>query len=183
MIWRPLLLLPIGLLPLGSVGTAQPAGGHAAAQGYAVTWETLGKGHRDSMPIGNGDIGANVWTEQNGDLVLLIGKTDAWSENGELDKVGQVRVRLTPNPFVGAPRFRQVLDVQKSAMEIESGDGATVRVWVDANRPVIHVEYGGARPLEVKASVELWRTERRILARRARRCDRLCGGLAGVRAQ
>lgn len=25
------------------------------------------------MPIGNGDLAANVWTEQNGDLVLLLG--------------------------------------------------------------------------------------------------------------
>ena len=42
-----------------------------------VTWTTLGSSDEDSMPVGNGDIAANVWTEQNGDLVLLIAKSDA----------------------------------------------------------------------------------------------------------
>jgi hypothetical protein len=42
-----------------------------------VTWTTLGTNENDSMPIGNGDLAANVWTEQNGDLVMLISKADA----------------------------------------------------------------------------------------------------------
>src|SRR6202034_2490216 len=67
-----------------------------------VTWTELGHNENDSMPIGNGDLAANVWTEQNGDLVLLVAKADAWSELGKLDKLGRVRIQLTPNPFVGA---------------------------------------------------------------------------------
>src|SRR5271156_1219952 len=51
-----------------------------------VTWTTLGTNENDSMPVGNGDVAANVWTEQNGDIVLLIAKSDTWSENGELLK-------------------------------------------------------------------------------------------------
>jgi Domain of unknown function (DUF5703) len=39
-----------------------------------VSWTTLGKNENDSMPLGNGDLAANVWTEQNGDLVLLVAK-------------------------------------------------------------------------------------------------------------
>jgi len=33
-----------------------------------ILWTTLGSSENDSMPIGNGDLAANVWTEQNGDL-------------------------------------------------------------------------------------------------------------------
>ncbi len=66
-----------------------------------VTWNSLGTNENDSMPIGNGDLAANLWTEQNGDLVLLLAKSDAWSENGQLLKLGRVRVRLLPNPFAG----------------------------------------------------------------------------------
>ena len=40
-----------------------------------VTWTTLGNNENDSMPAGNGDIAANVWTEQNGDLLLLVAKS------------------------------------------------------------------------------------------------------------
>src|SRR5882762_8568224 len=64
-----------------------------------VTWKTLGKDENDSMPIGNGDLAANVWTEQNGDLVLLVAKSDVWSEIGKLLKLGRIRIHIAPNPF------------------------------------------------------------------------------------
>jgi alpha-L-fucosidase 2 len=127
--------------------------------GCNVVWTTLGKNYKDSMPIGNGDLGLNVWTEQNGDLVFLIGKTDAYTENGQLVKLGRVRVTLTPNPFVHAGgHFRQELKLRAGEIEISGGeDGATMRVWVDANHPVAHVEVNGGAPTELQASVELWR--------------------------
>src|SRR5712675_995799 len=59
-----------------------------------VTWHSLGTNENDSMPLGNGDVALNVWTEQNGDILLLLAKSDTWSENGELLKPGRVRVRL-----------------------------------------------------------------------------------------
>src|SRR5580698_9619194 len=74
-----------------------------------VTWTELGRNENDSMPIGNGDLAANVWTERNGDLVLLVAKADAWTELGKLAKLGRIRIQLTPNPFVGAADFKQVL--------------------------------------------------------------------------
>jgi len=51
---------------------------------YNVVWEAPGKDSSDSMPTGNGDIGLNVWVEEDGDLLFYVGKTDAWSENGRL---------------------------------------------------------------------------------------------------
>jgi len=33
-------------------------------------------GSMESMPLGNGDITANVWIEKGGDLLLYIGKSD-----------------------------------------------------------------------------------------------------------
>ena len=53
-----------------------------------VEWATLGSSENDSMPIGNGDIAANVWTEQNGDLVLLVAKSDAWTGAWEARQAG-----------------------------------------------------------------------------------------------
>ncbi len=62
------------------------------------------------MPIGNGDIGLNIWTESNGEVVLYIGETDAWNENGRLLKLGRVRLKLTPKPFENG-EFQQHLDL------------------------------------------------------------------------
>lgn len=51
---------------------------------HNVTWTTPGKNAQDSMPIGNGDLAANVWTEQNGAIMLLVAKSGAWTETGKL---------------------------------------------------------------------------------------------------
>jgi alpha-L-fucosidase 2 len=95
---------------------------------------------------------------QNGDLVLLVAKADAWSELGKLDKLGRVRIHLAPNPFLGASDFKQILHLEDSSIEIRSGANA-VRVWIDANRPVIHVEAHLEHPATMQASLELWRTQ------------------------
>ena len=121
-----------------------------------VTWHELGRDENDSMPIGNGDLAVNVWTEQNGDLVLLVAKSDAWTEHGKLVKLGRVRVHVTPNPFADAADFRQTLRLEDGSVEV-SGNGGTLRVWVDANRPVLHVEAVFAQPVLLRAGLELWR--------------------------
>ncbi len=125
--------------------------------GNDVTWTTLGNNENDSMPVGNGDIAANVWTEQNGDLVLLVAKADAWTELGKLVKLGRVRIQLNPNPFAGATNFTQVLKLENGSIELKSGEN-TVRVWVDANHPVMHVETHLEHPGTFQANLELWRT-------------------------
>jgi alpha-L-fucosidase 2 len=123
-----------------------------------VTWTELGHNENDSMPIGNGDLAANVWTEQTGDLMLLVAKADAWTELGKLVKLGRVRIQLAPNPFVSAAGFKQILRLENGSIEIKSGANV-VSVWVDANRPVIHVEATLEHPATMQARLELWRTK------------------------
>ena len=130
-----------------------------------VVWDSPSKNSSGSMPIGNGDIGLNTWVEENGDLLLLISKTDAWCENSRIMKVGRVRIALSPSPFVKGQPFRQELKLREGMIEIAGGPvgAATVtRVWVDANRPVIRVECDGPQPYEVSARLEVWRTEKRL---------------------
>ena len=153
----------IRILALGfctvNLGIAEiHAAGHSFAVANDVTWTTLGQNENDSMPIGNGDLAANVWTEQNGDLVLLVSKSDASTELGKLVKLGRVRIRLTPNPFFNAADFTQVLRLENGSIEIKSGDNSIV-VWVDANHPAIHVEANLSHEATLQASLEIWRTQ------------------------
>ena len=141
-------------------GTVQPL------DSCNVIWDSPSQDHNGSMPIGNGDIGMNVWVEPGGDLLLLISKTDAWSENCRLLKLGRLRIKLSPNPFVDASSFRQVLDLGQGEILISGGRGGkavSLRVWVDAQRPVIRVEAEGATPFNMEARLEVWRTQRRQL--------------------
>ena len=110
-----------------------------------VVWHAPGTNENDSMPIGNGDLAANVWTEPNGDLVLLAAKTDAWTELGKLVKLGRVRMRLSPALFGDGAQFEQKLLLEKGSIEIRSGP-KNIRIWIDANHPVMHVETHLSRP-------------------------------------
>jgi len=133
---------------------------------YNVVWEKPSLDSSGSMPIGNGDIGVNTWVEQDGDLLLLISKTDAWSGIARLVKLGRMRVKLSPNPFVEGVRFRQTLKLRQGEIQIVAGpeeSAAVIRVWVDANRPVIRVEATGEKLFEVQVALELWRNEPREL--------------------
>jgi alpha-L-fucosidase 2 len=132
---------------------------------YNVIWTSPSEDAGGSMPIGNGDIGLNVWAEQGGDLLFYIAKTDACSENSEFLKLGRVRVHLTPNPLESSS-FRQELRLRQGEIVITAGDGGAqmmLRVWVDANRPEIHVDATSPRAFEMRASVELWRTSPRTV--------------------
>jgi alpha-L-fucosidase 2 len=124
---------------------------------YDVVWDSLGTNEDSSMPLGNGDVALNVWTERNGDIVLLIAKSDAWSENGQLLKPGRVRVSLKPNPFVNSSSFTQTLKLETGNVELHSGNNFA-RIWVDANNPVVHLQVQTEAPVELKAASEVWRT-------------------------
>ena len=151
-----LCFLPLALSAAFAAGSPQATVYPNYAAANDVTWHELGRDENDSMPIGNGDLAANVWTDQNGDLVLLVAKSDAWTEHGKLVKLGRVRVHITPNPFADAADFRQTLRLEDGSVEV-SGHGSTMRVWVDANRPVLHVETALAEPALLRAQLELWR--------------------------
>jgi uncharacterized protein YjdB len=131
-----------------------------ALDNYNVKWSEPGPSALQSMPIGNGDIGLNVWVEPNGDLLFYIGKTDAWSEDNYgswgLVKLGRIRVSLSPKPEMTS--FSQILKLSTGEIEIKEGN-TTFRVWVDANHPVIRVESDSDQPVTMTATLENWRNK------------------------
>ncbi len=132
---------------------------------YNVVWDTRSKDASESMPLGGGDIGCNVWVE-DGDLLFYIQRSGSLSENGEYLKLGRIRLQLDPNPFTGTALFRQELKLRDGYIEInseEAGDNTglsvQVRLWVDVDRPVVHADIEASRDIEVTAIYENWRTE------------------------
>src|SRR2546423_1711851 len=126
---------------------------------YNVVWDSPSGDASGSMPIGNGDIGANVWVEPSGDVLLLIAKSDAWDENAINLKLGGVRLKLSP---VSLTPFRQTLRLRSGDIEIMLGD-ARLLLWVDANNSVVYIDAESDTPFEVKPSLEMWRTEPRTI--------------------
>jgi Domain of unknown function (DUF5703)/Glycosyl hydrolase family 95 catalytic domain len=128
---------------------------------YNVVWDSPSKDYTGSMPIGNGDIALNAWVEESGDLLFYISKTDSWDDNGRLVKVGRIRISLNPKPKMPLVAFRQTLRLTEATMAIRFGEGedtVDLKLWVDANHPVIQVEVDSRKPTGAVASIELWRT-------------------------
>jgi hypothetical protein len=110
------------------------------------------------MPLGNGDIGLNVWVESNGDINFYISKTDAWSEDNfgpwGLLKLGKVRIALYPQPEINP--FVQVLKLYSGEIQVKEGN-STFRIWVDANNPVIRIESKNKYPSKISVELNNWR--------------------------
>ncbi len=152
----------------------------ASLDDYNVAWTSPSSDSSGSMPLGNGDVGLNVWAEADGDLLFYIGKTDAYCGIGRLLKLGRVRVKFNPNPFAKGLPFAQTLRLRQGRVEFLAGkDGSqvSVKVWVDANRPVIHVDVEGQEPLTVEAMYETWREKPRIITSEVEKDS--AGGIIG----
>ncbi|MBV7331838.1 hypothetical protein KFU94_27140 [Chloroflexi bacterium TSY] len=137
-----------------------------APQRYNITWTTPSEDASGSIPLGNGDIGLNAWVEPNGDLRFYISKTDSWGDNGRLLKVGRIRFTLEPAPALAS--FAQTLHLESATLVVQYGAGSddevTLRLWVDANQPIIHLTVDSPHPRTVAAAIELWRTEAATLS-------------------
>lgn len=131
-----------------------------------VVWDTPSQDSSGSMPLGNGDIGVNVWVEPNGDLVFYLSKTDAWSEINRLLKLGKVRVTLSPPLLSGGDFFLQDLRLLQGEIVVQGGNPSNptlLRVWIDANRPVVWVDVESPKPVHVRVQLEIWRKSDRKL--------------------
>ena len=87
-----------------------------------------------SLPIGNGDIGANVWLSSDGIVHILVSKTDAWSELSRLLKAAHIAVRLTPNTFENGADFE--LSIADGVLTVKN-ERVCIRIYADAFAPCI----------------------------------------------
>lgn len=129
---------------------------------YNVCWTSQSENSSESMPLGGGSIGLNVWVE-NGEVLFYLSKSGAFDENNQLLKLGRCRLRISPNPFdPSRTDFKQQLYLNESKVEISS-KSTTVRLWVEVHRPLVHVEVYSASPVDVEAGYENWRMVDRLL--------------------
>lgn len=126
-----------------------------------VTWTTPGRTSADSLPLGNGDIAANIWTDEDGDIHLYLAKSDAWDGLSRLIKVGRLRISLKPN-LLDEGTFEQKLNLEDASILLTNGP-TTVRIWCDAHWPRLIVEVNREKPGDVRVEVDDWREESREL--------------------
>ena len=128
-----------------------------------VTWTTQSNNSSESMPVGGGDIGLNLWVEQ-GEVYLYLSQSGTFDENNTLLKLGRVKLKLSPNPFEGKT-FKQELILNDGYAQISGLNGklnTQIKIWVDVFNPVIHFDIKSTEKITTEASYESWRFEDRI---------------------
>ncbi|MDR1478725.1 MAG: DUF5703 domain-containing protein, partial [Planctomycetaceae bacterium] len=125
---------------------------------YELVWDSPSKNVYETMPIGNGEVASNVWIDKAGDLRFYISRIDSIDENGQLLKVGAIKISPT-NPPQTHSNFKQTLDVKRGILEAVYGDVA-YKFWIDANRNVIVAEITTKTPQTVTAFNDGWRNTR-----------------------
>lgn len=131
---------------------------------YNIKWNTQSKNSSESMPVGGGDVGLNVWVE-NDELLFYIAKSGTFDENNMMPKLGRVRVKLSPNPFTNGD-FSQELNLIDGNIIINgqnAQNSANITIWTEIKNPIIHLEIDTKKKTDVFINYENWRFEDRLL--------------------
>ncbi|MBQ7180476.1 MAG: hypothetical protein IJR87_04200, partial [Bacteroidaceae bacterium] len=97
------------------------------------------------------------WVEPSGDMVFYISRTDAWSETGELYKLGRIRVSTKP-AITSANDFCQTLDLENGRINLR-GAGMDLNFFIDSDSPTIYLTGSSSSPFEASVKAEVWRTK------------------------
>ncbi len=130
-----------------------------------VVWTTPSKNASESMPLGGGDIGCNIWVEE-GDLLIYLQRSGSFSELGEYIKLGRIRISMSHNPFENMETFKQEHNLEDGNISIETvKDGIVTKLllWVDIFNRSLHIKTETTKSTEMIASYESWRTADRQL--------------------
>ena len=126
---------------------------------YNVVWNDLLPEPRDTfintMPLGNGRLTANVYSNGEDSVSLLFAASDAWNEGSDLIKVGTVTVQFEPQPPKG--HFKQYIDLATATVFVEMGD-LQVSMYIDANSNTTVVDYNNTK-YTAKATASLARPQ------------------------
>ncbi|MDR6763138.1 hypothetical protein J2Y38_003357 [Flavobacterium sp. 2755] len=128
-------------------------------ENYNQVWNTQSSNSSESMPLGGGDVGMNVWVE-NGDLYFYFSRSGTFDEHNTLLKLGRVKVTLTPNPFAGKEGFHQELKLKDGYILVGQND-TKIKLWVDVFKPIIHLDLESKTSFKMTASYESWRYKNR----------------------
>jgi hypothetical protein len=135
-----------------------------------VTWTRPSGESEEAMPIGNGSLLANVWTEKSGDVRISLAHSPG--PDKPVKKLGSLRFRITPTLKTDQESFQQMLRFNYGEVVVKNTGQAekpSYSFFVDANRDILHLQLRSraAVPLKVNFDGEdvstLTQGEKRII--------------------
>ena len=146
---------------------------------YNTTWNEPGVGQWESMPIGNGDLTANVWLQNidngtnkyNYDLWFSFSKSDSYDLTGQ--RLKMIQLKLSFNPPISnstANTFTQMLYVSNGTMQVKT-DTYNIFAWIDINSNSVYIETSivdnKINSYTLESEIVSWRPEQNFQAQNA----------------
>lgn len=126
---------------------------------YNPTFSGVGASDRASIPLGNGELCANVWVEKDG-LHFYLARSDAITELDRTVKLGEYVVRLVPNPFLDTASVRQELVLREGTLRISAGVGPNrvdVVFFIDAQSDDAFMSIESGKAFDLVVEIRNWR--------------------------
>ena len=130
-----------------------------------LSWEGIDAGWENSLPIGNGDLGANLLLENLTSQLrfsLLLSKNDAWDQNHVLSKLAWIEI-LIPRT-AAAFSVNQTLAISKglySAQILEERNQMNIDCFVSIDEFVVYCSFRSSVRTSLIVKNKVWRTERK----------------------
>lgn len=129
---------------------------------YDFRYKGLMKNAMQSIPVGNGDIGANVWAVKN-EICILLSKCDAFSRLHRLLKTGFIRLRFPDGVLNKKTLFH--LSLEEGILRIENKN-INCEIYADAHAPVYKINLSGKYADKVRLDVINYRDKPEKLGER-----------------
>lgn len=113
-----------------------------------------------AMPIGNGELTAQVWTNQAGGLEMYLGRSDSRDAMDQVLKVGKLSVSFEPNILGSRQSYTETLRLAEGVFSIKNSK-AEILIRVDATRQLLLISGETKIPVKIKVTNNLWRRENR----------------------
>lgn len=127
---------------------------------FNLRFHETGTDSWSSMPLGNGDITAQVWTNKEGSIQCYLATSDSRDGMDNPIKVGKLSIRFEPDIITMGKGYREELLLDEGIFRIKNSI-ADIRCRVDANHPVMLISGTSAVPVKIYVTNNIWRKETR----------------------
>jgi Domain of unknown function (DUF5703) len=119
----------------------------------------VGTSDRASIPLGNGELCANAWVENDG-FHFYLSRSDAITELDRTVKLGEYVFQLEPNPFVNEQTVTQELVLKEGILRVNAGGehgSVELLFFIDIERNDAVVKIAAENKFNLKVEIRNWR--------------------------
>lgn len=125
---------------------------------FNLSFNEKGTDSWSSMPLGNGELSAQVWTNPEGGIEMYMGRTDSYDAMDNLIKIGKLSLHFQPNILSMGDRYSETLLLEEGILRVQNSI-ARIDIRVDASHQLLSISGKSSVPVQVRVVNNIWRKE------------------------